>query len=300
MIYKSWMQFIKNEAKLVDVVMPSAHNAYSFSQPEQYKTQDGDFYEQFTYGARHFEIKIDTDKEGNIVLCRGLKKGTSLESALQEFQRMIEESDEFFIFDIREYYLTKIVGNYACQYYADKDVVNGLLDKYLEPGKYAYCDFDDVNNVTVGDIRRSKKRYLLINYKKEYDYSVSTDVFIPWKGFFENLEEKNGNKNGVGFFDDYKLNSSFWFRTQKYPHPQQPVGNKTPRKEDRYYSNRQLMMIEGIANHKEYLNNARIISADFLTKSYYKSRFILMLNVLKGNVKECKEGEFLRGLWKGE
>ena len=37
-----------------------------------------------------------------------------------------------------------------------------------------------------------------------------------------------------------------------------------------------------------------------MTEDYMKVRSILMLNILKNNIKEGKEVEYLKGLWKSE
>ena len=47
-----------------------------------------------------------------------------------------------------------------------------LIEEYLAPEKYAYTDFEHVSDITFGDIRKSGKRYLIINYRNAYQ---------PWR-----------------------------------------------------------------------------------------------------------------------
>ena len=112
MIYRRWMSYVRDDVKITNLVIPSAHNAGSYGMKPVACCQDGNFYEQFLYGIRHFCVRLDTDKKGNILLCHGIKKGDAFENALKDWQRMLEENDsEFFIFDVREYYTQHLIGN---------------------------------------------------------------------------------------------------------------------------------------------------------------------------------------------
>ena len=55
-------------------------------------------------------------------------------------------------------------------------------------------------------------------------------------------------------------------------------------------------IINGIATTPRYLERSNIIAGDFMTRDYSKSRAILKLNLLKGNVKPELEKEYEEGL----
>ncbi|MGN0768119.1 MAG: hypothetical protein ACI4M8_02070 [Christensenellales bacterium] len=301
MIYRRWMSYVRDDVKITNLVIPSAHNAGSYGMKPVACCQDGNFYEQFLYGIRHFCVRLDTDKKGNILLCHGIKKGDAFENALKDWQRMLEENDsEFFIFDVREYYTQHLIGNINLKFSADPKKVDELLAKYIQPEKYAFTDFTDISNVTMGDLRASGKRYILLNYKKEYAYSVNCPHIIPWDKIIHGLPAQHFVKKAVGFFDSFEIDGLFWFQTQQTPNLGTQIGFRTPRKLDQTLRPLYYKLIESIANNPKYLAKANIISGDFMTEDYMKVRSILMLNILKNNLYEDKNVEFLKGLWKSE
>ena len=75
MIYKNWMSYIKDDVKLCDVVMPGSHNTGSYGMAWTGCCQDGDIYDQFCYGVRHYCMRLDT-KNGVIVQCHGVTKAS--------------------------------------------------------------------------------------------------------------------------------------------------------------------------------------------------------------------------------
>lgn len=301
MIYKRWMSYVKDDVKLVNLVIPSAHNAGSYGMSAVACCQDGGFYEQFLYGIRHFCVRLDTDRKGNIILCHGITKGDLFENALKDWKKILEENDsEFFIFDVREYYTQHVIGSIDLKFHADPKKVDELLEKYIEPEKYAYTEFGDIAQVTMADLRKSGKRYILLNYKEDYKYSVNCPHIIPWDKIIHGMPAPSFVKKAVSFFDSFEVDGLFWFQTQQTPNIGTQIGFRTPRKLDRTLRPVYYKLIESIADNPKYLAKANIISGDFMTEDYMKVRSILLLNVLKGNVYEDKIMEFLKGLWKSE
>ena len=139
MFFSKWMSYLSDDAKLTQIVMPGAHNAGSYGMAATACCQDGTIYEQILSGVRHFCLRIDTTRKG-IVMCHGLSKGDLFEHVLQDFKRAMEEfPSDVFILDLREYYPQKI-GPFTLHYKALPRDVDALLDKYISPKDYAYCD----------------------------------------------------------------------------------------------------------------------------------------------------------------
>lgn len=298
MIYENWMSYIKDDVKLTNLIIPSAHNSGSYGMNFTGCCQDDGIYTQFVYGIRHFCLRLDTNKKGVVIMCHGIAKGRPFEEALNDFSRIIKEfPTEFFIIDLREYYEQK-VGPFTLRYKADPDKINELLAKYIDPSKYAYCDYGDINEITMGDIRASGKKYLLINYKSAYKYSVNCPNIAPWDKIVNGMHATSFVKATLSFFDDYNIDGLYWFQTQQTPNLGTQIGFRSPRKLDRELRAVYYKIIEGIADNPKYLNRANIIGGDFMTQDYLKSRHILMLNILKGNVEESRSLEFLHGLWR--
>ena len=296
MIYSNWMSYIKDDVKINKLVIPGVHNAGSYGMNKMACCQDDDFYTQFRYGIRHFCIRLDTARDGTIVLAHGVSKGVSFESVLYQFKKMLDANDsEFFIFDIREYYNQQI-GPVKLRYKADPKAVDELLKKYIDPEKNALCDFDKIGDVTMGDIRKSGKRYILINEKKDYAYSTDCPCILPWdKKVFGSLAPDFA-RGTLEIFDKNSTDGFYWFQTQQTPNPGTAVKLTTPRKLDMSLRPYFKGIIEQIAVDPERLEKVNIIAGDFMTYDYTKVRDILRLNLVKCYVREGLEAEFDKGL----
>lgn len=295
-VYKKWMSYLKDDVKIIDVVMPSAHNACSYDLKFMGCCQNGNLYEQYKYGVRHFCIRLDTNKNGEIIVCHGISKGGIFENDLKCIQKMLRENDsEFFIFDIREYYPQKF-GPVTINFKADKNQLNELLEKYIQPSKYAFTDFDDINDVTVGDIRKAGKRYILYNFEKAYDYSVNCEYDFPWDKRINGLKAENFAKEVAKLFDLGKMTGLNWFQIQQTPNLGTEIGIVTPKKLDEKLRPYFADIIKQVENNEKYLKRANIIASDFMTEDYMKSQLILKLNLSKNNIIAEKRDEFVENL----
>ncbi|MDD6728687.1 MAG: hypothetical protein PUE08_05650 [Eubacteriales bacterium] len=296
MIYTEWMKYIKDDVKLNRLVIPGAHNAGSYGMGGMAQCQDDNLFVQFQYGIRQYCLRLNTDRKGNIVLAHGISKGDLFENALKDIKKALElYPDEFILLDVREYYPQKF-GPITLTYKADKNKVNALLKKYLDPEKNAYYDFDHISDVTVGDIRNSSKRFILINENEDYEYSKNCEQILPWEKAVNGAKAEKFVNETLRFFDDYKTDGLYWFQTQQTPNLGTEIGVTRPKKLDddlvKYFH----IMIDGIANTPRYLERSNIIAGDFMTRDYSKCSQILMLNFLKGNVKDELKDEYENGL----
>ncbi len=292
MFYNYWMQYIKDDVKITNLVIPGAHNAGSYGMSGMACCQNDNLHTQFSYGMRQFCLRLNTDKMGNIVLAHGITKGDKFENALKDIKRAMEENPtEILLLDIREYYPQKF-GPVTLKYKADPKKVDGLLKKYICPEKYAYTDFSHIKEVTLGDIRKSGKRYILINDCESYSFSKNCHQILPWEKQVNGAYAKDFSRETLRFFDDYKTEGLYWFQTQQTPNLGTPIGVTKPIKLDedlrKYFPD----IIKGIEENPFYLQSANIIAGDFMTESYEKSRLILRLNLLKGNVEKAFEETF--------
>lgn len=292
MIYKNWMSYIKDETKLTEVVMPGTHNAGSNGMIPMACCQDDDMYTQFCYGVRHYCIRYKGSKKHGVVLSHGLATGKPLAEGLKLMRKMIDEnSSEFFIFDMREYYPQKI-GPFSLTYPADDKTVEDMIQKYLDADRYAYTDFEKVGEITFEKIRKSGKRFIILNYRNAYRWCKDCDQIFPWNPELHGKKAETFSKEVLTHFDKTQTEGIYWFQTQQTPNFGSEVGFVTPKKLDRglrpYYQN----ILDAIANNEFYLKSANVISGDFMTEDYFKCREIIKLNLLKNNVKEELRDEF--------
>lgn len=296
MIYTEWMSYIKDEIPLTQVVIPGAHNAGSYGMGKLAQCQRHGLRTQFEYGVRQFCLRLNTDRKGNIVLAHGITKGDLFENALRELQEVLEQyPTEILLLDVREYYPQKF-GPVTLTYKADKQKVDALLEKYLNPAENAYCDFSHIKEVTLGDIRKAGKRFILINDNEEYRFSKNCAQILPWEKQVNGAKAENFTAETLRFFDDYQTDGLYWFQTQQTPNLGTAVGVTAPEKLDRDLRKYFTRLTDGILQTPRYLSRANIIAGDFMTEDYMKSEAILRLNLAKGNVKAELQDAFSEGL----
>lgn len=296
MIYTSWMSFIKNSAKLNETVIPGAHNAGSYSMKKLAKCQSDGLKTQFEYGVRQFCLRLSESKRGEIYLAHGVTKGDLFENALKSIKSVLDlYPGEFLLLDIREYQPQRF-GPIMLKYRADPDKVNALLEKYIEPSKYAFCDFENIGDVTLGDIRNSGKRYILINEAQSYKFSKNCRQILPWDKKINGMKAENFKNHATDFFETCHTDGLYWFQTQQTPNLSTEIGVTPPKKLDTELRPYFGEIIGRIAHTPEYLKQANIIAGDFMTEDYMKSELILRLNLLKNTVKRELRDEFSEGL----
>ena len=295
MIYDKWMSFIKDDVKLTELVIPGSHNSGSYTMNALAKCQSDDLYEQYMHGVRHFCIRLN-EKKGVVYLAHGMSFGRPLEEVLGQISRMIKHNDsEFLILDMREYYPQKF-GPITLKYKADPIKVNALLKSYIDPVKYAFVDFTDISNVTMGDIRKSGKRYLIVNSEQAYSGSKAVETILPWDSKSFGLSPEKFVDATIKIFDENSTKGLYWFQTQETPNLGTEQGVVTPKVlDDRlrpYYG----QIIDKLRENPERLQKVNIVEGDFMSRDYQKSSDILRLNIDKGNVMDDKSDEYKDGL----
>lgn len=296
MIYTNWMSYIKDDVKITSLIMPGAHNAGSYGMSRMAQCQKDNLFVQFIYGMRQYCLRLNTNKKGEIVLAHGITKGDLFENALKDIKKALDlYPSEFILLDIREYYPQKF-GPITLTYKADKNEVDNLLEKYLDPENNAFYEFKHISDVTVGDIRKSGKRFILINDNEDYKYSKNCEQIVPWEKDVNGAKAERFANETLRYFDDYQTKGLYWFQTQQTPNLGTEIGVTNPEKLDDALLEYFHVITDGIASTPRYLERANIIAGDFMTRDYSKSRQILKLNLLKGNVKTELESEYEKGL----
>lgn len=286
MFYKEWMKYIRDDVKLTQAVMPGTHNSGSYGMISFACCQDDDMYTQFAYGVRHFCIRYHEIVKNKIVLSHGVAMGKPLTHALKSMRRMIEENDsEFFIFDMREYN-PQPVGPFTFVSKANEDLMAKLLNEYLNADELCFTDYEHISEITFEKIRRSGKRFVILNYRDAYPWCRgSYGTVSPWNPELHGKRAEVFAKEVFSHFNE-QTDGLFWFQTQQTPGFDAEVGMATPKKLDKslrpYYKG----IIDTIKNNEDYLRRVNVISGDFMTQDYSKCREIIRLNLFKDTVRE--------------
>ena len=280
--FKTWMSQISDEAKITEIAIPGAHNAGTRGMMPLACCQDGGFYDLFSHGVRHFSIRLNTDKKGVIVQSHAIINGEPFENMLREMARAMEEAPgEFFILEIQKYPNSSF-GPYKFRAKLDSKAMDSLMEKYIQPSRYALWDFDDIRNVTMGDIRKTGKRFIILNPGKEYKYSSDAPFVSPWSN------ERNG-QHAVVFaadlphvYDDYQTEGFFSLQIQTTSGPGTKNGMNTPRRMERDFRPHMEHVCEEIRRNPYYLARTNIMAGDFMSKDFAKCEYIIRLNEDKG------------------
>lgn len=292
MFYDNWMSCIKDDAKITKIAMPGSHNSATMGMPKLAKCQNSSLYEQYKYGVRFFDIRMKADKKGRLFIAHGIMKGMPAQLAFESLQMIFEESDEFFILYMRTYMNQKI-GPFSLSYNGNPDATNELIKKYLNPEKYALTGYGDISNLTMGDIRKSGKKYIIINENKEYDFSNDCPVLGPWDSVVYGYKPEKFAKEIVNYLRNLDSDGFFWFQTQQTPNPGTEMGwSKWPDDLDKISRTYFPQIIKEIADDPRLLEKVNIVAGDFMTADYMKANKILALNLLKGTVREDKIEEY--------
>ncbi len=296
MFYENWMSFIKDDAKITKIAIPGSHNSATIGMIKLAKCQSGSLYEQYKHGVRFFDIRLKSDKKGRLFVAHGISKGMPAEEAFRNLQHILSESNEFFILGIRTY-MNQQIGPVKLSYNGNTEETNRLIKKYLSPEKYALTEFDNIGDVTMGDIRKSGKKYIIINAKKEYEYSCDCPMPDPWDSKIYGYKPEKFAKEILNYLRDIDTDGFFWFQTQQTPNLGTENGwTKWP--DDLDIETRKLFpqIISDIANDPVMLQRVNIVAGDFMSQDFMKAKHILSLNLLKNVVKEDKKSEYKKGI----
>lgn len=296
MFYKNWMSYINDDAKITRIAIPGSHNSATIGMNKFACCQNGTLYEQFEHGLRMFDIRLKADKKGRLFVAHGIMRGIPAEEAFKDLKRILDETNEFFIIGLRTYMNQKI-GPIKLSYNGNTAETSRLIREYLSPEKYALTDISDIGNLTMGDIRKSGKKYIIINENAEYDFSVSCPLEYPWASDVYGMKPEKFSKVILKYFDETDTEGFFGFQTQLTPNPGTENGwMKWPDDLDEMIRPFIPQIVADIAADESKLNKVNVIVGDFMTRDYMKTNEILSLNLSKGIVKTELEGEYRKAV----
>ncbi len=287
MFLKNWMSYISDDAKITRLAMPGSHNSGTMGMSKLAKCQNGSLYEQYAHGVRAFDIRLKADKKGRLFIGHGIMTGMPAELAFESLKMILSEcGNEFFVISMITYMNQKI-GPFKLSYNGNSEETSRLIRKYLSPEKYALTDYGDINELTLGDIRKSGKKYIIINGNREYDYSVDCPYHDPWDSYVYGYKPEKFAKEILKYITEKEYDGFVRFQTQQTPNLGTENGwSKWPDDLDdiiRPYFNQ---IIDDVAADPEKLEKINIIGGDFMCRDNMKANKILSLNLLKGMVKE--------------
>ena len=287
MFLKNWMSYISDDAKITRLAMPGSHNSGTMGMCKLAKCQNGSLYSQFNHGVRAFDIRLKADKKGRLFIGHGIMTGMPAELAFESLKMILNEcGNEFFVISMITYMNQKI-GPISLSYNGNPDETSRLINKYLSPEKYALTDYGDISELTLGDIRKSGKKYIIINGNREYDFSVDCPYDDPWSATVYGYKPEKFIKTIPQYLTEKDHEGFMRYQTQLTPNPGTEGGWKNwPDDLDdiiRPYFDK---IIDDVVADPVMLDRVNIVGGDFMCRDNMKANKILSLNLLKGMVKE--------------
>ncbi len=299
MFYENWMSYIKDDAKITKIAMPGSHNSATMGMSKFAKCQNGSLFEQYQYGVRFFDIRLKADKKGRLFVAHGIMKGMPAQLAFESLKMIFEKSNEFFILNIKTYMNQKI-GPIKLSYNGNTEATNSLIREYLNPEEYALTGYGDISALTIGEIRKSGKKYIITNANKEYDFSNDCPVIDPWDSKVYGYKPEKFAKEIVNYLRNLDTDGFFWFQTQQTPNLGTENGwTKWPDDLEKLSRPYFPQIIKEISDNPKLVEKVNVVAGDFMTADYMKANKILSLNLLKGIVKEDMIEEYKKFVNKG-
>ncbi len=294
-----WMNYIRDDVLLNDVVIPGSHDAGTYNTNWLGRTQGYSVKEQLDMGTRYFDLRVNKTSDGYYMF-HSILNGERFEDVLFALKSFIKNNpEETLILDFQHF-----KGE------AEADVIEYIIDAIVTPGlavknETEMGDLEFVSKLTLGETRgkclilfgnesmarehsflfsrnndkcTEKGQALNSCYISEYNKMSSKDYIntaLPY--YFENIKKKI---SGEGFKGIFVLQGQL---TDGYlifgPYSKEKTHDKNMSE-----------YIVAIKDDPERLALTNIIMRDFLTTE--KCENIIKLNLYKGNVKEEFKSEF--------
>ncbi len=298
----AWMDYIKDDALLTDIVMPGSHDAGTCNINYLARTQGYSVKEQLDMGARYFDLRVNKTEDG-YYMYHAMFNGEKFENVLSAITEFIKNNPgEALILDFQHF-----SGG------AEEDVVSMLESGLVADGLAIHNDTDKsdlefISGLTLGDCRGK----CVMLFGGDEELALAKDFL-----FARNNDEctKTGQSLNSCYISEYNKMLSEDFINTALPYYYQNIEKKIeeegfkglfvlqgqltdgllifgPYAREKTHRENMSEYIRGIKNDSQRLAITNIIMRDFLTSD--KCEEIISLNFDKGLVKEEYKTEFDR------
>lgn len=291
MFFENWLSFIKDETKITKLAIPASHNSCTMGMNCLGKCQNDSVLNQYNHGIRKFGVFLNYTK-GEVHAAHSIVSGITGDEIFRDFGKIVKNHDDFIIIDVSDYPDQKI-GPFTYKCSCEPWRIDELISKYLEPEKYALTDASNINNLTVGDLRKSGKRFIINNRESTYQYSRDFKLKEPWDPKVFGYKPEKFTAVCLDYLRNEESEGFFTLQTQLSP------GTGTENGITKWQKSLEKLMIpyfpkilENLSAEPALVEKVNIVSGDFMTDTQSKINRILALNLLKGAVKEDMINEY--------
>lgn len=266
-----WMDYVDDDIMFNQIIMPGSHDAASYTMKALAETQSNTIYEQLNNGVRYFDIRVRRDDD-RLVIYHSIINGVDYEDVAKDIGRFAKENpSQFFIIDL-----------------STRDgVINDaliMLDSYASLDNHALSGNNNVNHMTMGDLRGSGKQFVILYSSipddyQDYVHSRKDNLVSPYIPLYHYLEGDGLIVEGHRVYLEQAVSDKlFVLQSQR-------TANTliTPRTlEDRFkpHINSYLDNLEDM----EVISKLNIILRDYVDEDMDNIRIILSLNLKKGTI----------------
>ena len=279
----NWMSFLRDDSKLLDIIIPGSHNSTSYSMREKYygifpnlpdmyaKCQELNLISQLLCGVRYLDLRV-TIKEGELIFCHGKVSGRGVEPILLEQLLLFNEvfPEEVVILDFQKFMVPAAVGRTV-----------ELLERVLNP-EISALKAHEFPNAKMGLFRKQKYKYVILwgseEITRNWQLSRGSSLRSPYKDkvAFSHAQRiiKYVEKHISKWNHDKLFCAQFIFR---------PIISSPLKIEER-----------GGHHFSKWINSldqnckCNIIERDFIDRCFDNIGHMMRLNLEKGHIK--KEG----------
>ena len=280
----NWMQYLSDDVKIIDVVIPGSHDAGTKGLLMDMATQNSTIGEQLAKGVRYFDLRVKYNLDGKLAIYHGsLQTGVLFESVLNDIKSFIEAyPTEFLILDFQHF-----------EIYPVEDLpiliidVEAAIASALNPEAYALKKDVNLSTLTMREIRTSGARYIVdwgreepTTLAKNYIFRREDALYSPYEGD----EHREDWTRLLNYFPNYYAvnNNTRFFVLQS-----QPTGGDLEAFNDLYLADMN-SYVDSLATNSELLSKTNIIMRDFTGENPETVTAILKLNLAKGTIKSDK------------
>lgn len=285
MFFENWMSYIKNETKITRLAIPATHNSCTMGMNRFGRCQNDSVLNQYNHGIRKFGVFLNCTK-GEVRAAHSIISGITGDAIFRDFGEIIKNHEDFIILDVKAYPNQKF-GPFTYKCSCEPERIDELIEKYMEPKKYALLDTESLKNLTVGDIRKSGKRFLINNRDSTYKFSRDFKLREPWDPKVFGYKPEKFTRVCLDYLRNEESEGFFTLQTQLSPGTGTENGiTKWQKSLERLMLAHYPKILENLAREPELVKKVNIVSGDFMTDTQSKINGILALNLLKGAVKE--------------
>jgi uncharacterized lipoprotein YehR (DUF1307 family) len=286
--YYSWMDNIKDDTLIKDIVIPGSHDAGTMGMIYAAETQSATIQKQLKDGVRYFDIRVEKRSNMELVIYHSVAKGQSFKTVCDDILKFMgTNSTELVILDFQHFKGDSMEDVAAV---IEKDFIGYVITNDTD-----MTDMEFIDQLTLKDCRGK----ILVTwgsdtcmdrswaFRRNNDNSTLTDTVL--ESYYTGSLHKSDSEDFITeamprYFASYVIKDEGLFVLQCQLTAKFILGS--PRAREKSHDANMTRYIQSLKDNEADLPYVNIIMRDFITEGFTKIDTILELNYYKGNVKE--------------